>query len=295
MVFCVCLHLSSRILEYVQIKPILAIATVFLKIYGKYEDGHLHLKNGYTWIAIVYNFSVFVALYALTVFWICLHTELAPFRVAPKFLCVKGVIFFSFWQSLLISIIVSTGLIRHIGGIYGDTYMSTALQDFLICLEMPLFALAHMYAFSHLDYIPRTSGLVGRMPFLFALRDSFGTGDVVADTLATVHGTNYTYRSWEPSEDVRHHLYAFKGRSRAGLRYTDDGRTKYWINGNATAHGNEGTPLRIASQSHYLSTNNECDELADVHFPKLTQEEEILYQLSRKLPFGDYRYPCIQA
>lgn len=182
-----------------------------------------------------------------------------------------------------------------VGGIYGDTYMSTALQDFLICLEMPLFALAHMYAFSHLDYIPRTSGLVGRMPFLFALRDSFGTGDVVADTLATVHGTNYTYRSWEPSEDVRHHLYAFKGRSRAGLRYTDDGRTKYWINGNATAHGDEGTPLRIASQMHYLSTNNECDELADVHFPKLTQEEEILYQLSRKLPFGDYRYPCIQA
>ena len=25
-----------------------------------------------------------------------------------------------------------------VGGIYGDTYMSTALQDFLICLEMPL-------------------------------------------------------------------------------------------------------------------------------------------------------------
>lgn len=49
------LAIKRGILQYVQIKPILAIATVFLKIYGKYEDGHLHLKNGYTWIAIVYS------------------------------------------------------------------------------------------------------------------------------------------------------------------------------------------------------------------------------------------------
>lgn len=55
--------------------------------------------------------SVFVALYALTMFWICLNQELAPFHVGAKFICVKGVIFFSFWQGLTISILVATGLI----------------------------------------------------------------------------------------------------------------------------------------------------------------------------------------
>ena len=59
------------------------------------------------------DFSVFVALYSLTVFWICLHKELKPFRVASKFLCVKGVIFFCFWQGLLISILVSLGIVTH--------------------------------------------------------------------------------------------------------------------------------------------------------------------------------------
>lgn len=42
-------------LEYVQIKPVLAVATVLLKIYGKYQDGRLHVSNGYTWIAMLYS------------------------------------------------------------------------------------------------------------------------------------------------------------------------------------------------------------------------------------------------
>lgn len=57
------------------------------------------------------DISVFVALYALTIFWVCLKHELAPFHVGAKFVCVKGVIFFSFWQGLTISILVATGLI----------------------------------------------------------------------------------------------------------------------------------------------------------------------------------------
>ena len=105
------LSLKRGILQYVQIKPVLAVTTVLLKMYGKYEDGHLHLGNGYTWTAIIYNFSVFVALYYLTMFWICLSKELAPFRVASKFICVKGVIFFSFWQGLFISVLVAMGLV----------------------------------------------------------------------------------------------------------------------------------------------------------------------------------------
>ncbi|CCU99988.1 unnamed protein product [Malassezia sympodialis ATCC 42132] len=41
--------------EYVQIKPVLAVATVLLKMYGKYQDGRLHVSNGYTWIAMLYS------------------------------------------------------------------------------------------------------------------------------------------------------------------------------------------------------------------------------------------------
>lgn len=288
------LSLKRGILQYVQIKPVLAVVTVLLKMYGKYEDGHLHLGNGYTWTAIVYNFSVFVALYYLTVFWICLYQELAPFRVASKFICVKGVIFFSFWQGLLISILVAMGLVTHIGGVYDDTYLSTALQDILICLEMPVFAIAHIYAFSHVDYMTESPRLVGRMPFFYAVRDSFGTGDITADMLSTIYGTDYTYRSWEPSDDIRHHSYAFHRRSRAGLRYSEDGRTKYWL-GDDTRRSDEETPLIRHVPKREYQTTRDRDELSELRFPDVTEEEDYLYNISRKLPFGDYKYPCIQA
>ena len=288
------LSLKRGILQYVQIKPLLAVTTVLLKIYGKYEDGHLHLGNGYTWTAIIYNFSVFVALYYLTMFWICLSKELAPFRVASKFICVKGVIFFSFWQGLFISVLVAMGLVTHIGGVYDDAYLSTALQDILICLEMPIFAIAHIYAFSHLDYMTESPRLVGRMPFLYAVRDSFGTGDIAADMMSTMYGTEYTYRSWEPSDDIRHHSYAFYRRSRAGLRYSEDGRTKYWV-GENTHRFDEGTPLvRHAPKREYQATRG-YDELSELRFPDATEEEDHLYNISRKLPFGDYKYPCVQT
>jgi hypothetical protein len=57
------LALKRGILSYVQIKPVLAIATVFLKATGTYNDGQLKADAGYTYISIVYNFA-------------CVHTTL---------------------------------------------------------------------------------------------------------------------------------------------------------------------------------------------------------------------------
>ena len=65
-------------------------------------------------------------------------------------------------------------------------------------MEMPLFAMAHMYAFSFKDYVESPKRLAGRMPFLYAFRDSFGTGDIFSDTMSTIHGTEYSYQRYEP-------------------------------------------------------------------------------------------------
>lgn len=223
------LGLKRGILQYVQIKPILAILTVVLKSFGKYDDGKLAWDNGYTWVSVTYNFSVFLSLYCLGMFWAGLAEDLAPFRVTSKFLCIKGIIFFSFWQGFGVSILVATGLIKQIGPVRDEEFISLAVQDMLICLEMPLFALGHAYAFSPRDYIDPFSSYQSRLPALYALRDSIGMYDVISDSLTTIRGTGYGYQTFEPSEGVMHQRLGRERRVRAGLRYTQGGKAKYWL------------------------------------------------------------------
>ena len=73
-------------LEYVQIKPILAVTTVVLKALGIYNEGNFRATSGYLYVSIVYNVSIFLSLYCLAMFWVCVHDDLLPFRPMPKFL-----------------------------------------------------------------------------------------------------------------------------------------------------------------------------------------------------------------
>lgn len=48
----------------------------------------------------------------LAMFWVATHNDLQPFRPMPKFLCVKGIIFFSFWQGFMVSVLVKLGWVK---------------------------------------------------------------------------------------------------------------------------------------------------------------------------------------
>uniref|UniRef100_A0A7G3AUV0 Putative organic solute transporter ostalpha n=1 Tax=Lutzomyia longipalpis TaxID=7200 RepID=A0A7G3AUV0_LUTLO len=73
-------------------------------------------------------------------------------RPLPKFACIKAVVFFSFFQGVIIDILVYFGFISNIfGSDENDSYqdLSAKLQNFLICIEMFLAAIAHHYSFPH--------------------------------------------------------------------------------------------------------------------------------------------------
>lgn len=57
---------------------------------------------------------------------------LAGYNPVGKFLAVKSIVFATFWQSMMVSMV--PGLPE------GDT---SRWDDFIVCLEMPLFALMH--------------------------------------------------------------------------------------------------------------------------------------------------------
>ncbi|KAH9453466.1 hypothetical protein Pst134EA_033106 [Puccinia striiformis f. sp. tritici] len=223
------LNIKRGIFQYVQVKPILVIVTVIFKATKTYNDGDLKFSNGYTYVSLGYNFSVSLCLYCLGVFWMCTGADLKPFRPMPKFLCIKGVIFFSFWQGFGISILVALGLLKSTR--YPTETLSLAIQDTLICFEMPLFSILHLYAFSHRDFIEPNVAYCGRLPFVHAFRDSIlGFKDVLEDTVMTLRGTGFSYKTFEPAEGaLHHHGIVRERRVRAGLRYSAGGKQKYWL------------------------------------------------------------------
>jgi hypothetical protein len=118
------------LLEYVQLKPVLALITLILKLTGKYGDGQFEADAGYTYISIAYNFSVSLSLYCLAMFWMCTTTDLQPFRPMPKFIVVKGLIFATFWQGLAVSILVRANILRssRFPGSFDPIWRLTAFQ-----------------------------------------------------------------------------------------------------------------------------------------------------------------------
>ncbi|KAF5353742.1 hypothetical protein D9758_008638 [Tetrapyrgos nigripes] len=325
------LFLKRGILQYVQVKPVLAIATMVLKATGKYNEGNLAAGSGYLYVSIIYNVSICLSLYCLAMFWLCVNEDLKPFRPVPKFLCVKGILFFSFWQSIGISILVAAGAIKKLGPYTDSESISIGLTDTLICIEMPFFAIAHMFAFSHTDFIDRDKTFIGRMPVWHAFKDAFGSVDVVEDTKATLRGEGMDYRDFEPSEGIMHQGLGRERRIRAGLRYSAGGKRKYWlpkldapgpveqgvhnaVNKIVGGHRDDElyAPLLENQEEDVVheapDMRQRGDELEDawtsgrvreegfeLSFGDLDDEDERLFLHCKNYVFGDYNYPCIDA
>lgn len=118
-------------------------------------------------------------------------SELEPIRPLSKFLCIKMVIFASYWQGVFIGILVHLGII-HTGE--WTTYsnpkdIGAGLQDFLICIEMFIAALAHAYAFPPRDYMDMNTwhgpGFTGNLRRMFDMRDVVDDTTLVANDLVS--------------------------------------------------------------------------------------------------------------
>ncbi|KAI8087800.1 organic solute transporter Ostalpha-domain-containing protein [Gilbertella persicaria] len=276
------LFVKRGILQFVYVKPVLAIITMVLKATGNYHEGEFTLKSAYFYLTFFYNISVCLSLWCLMVFFYATKKDLTSFRPLPKFLCVKAIIFFSFWQGVVVALLVFAGIIPE------SEHISVAIQDFLVCIEMVPFAIAHAFSFSYEDYFDQTVHSA-RMPIRKAISDSLGLKDVMMDTLDTLQGSRFSYRSFEPSEGVPHMGSSRTSRIMAGLRYSNMTTKKHWL---------EPAPTSRFLNSSGRGMNDEI-QVEDDHEPLVfedpqpTDDMEALYKASRKMVFGDYNYPVI--
>lgn len=292
------LTVKRGILQYAWIKPILAISTIIMKATNTYQEGYIGVTSGYLWSGIIYNVSITLSLYALALFWVCMSQDLKPFRPMPKFLCIKGIIFASYWQGFFLSILVWLGAIPDVSARYSADNVAAAIQDAAICFEMPIFAIAHWYAFSWHDYADQTIS-DARMPVKFALRDAFGPRDLIEDAKETFYGTKYEYRYFDAEDNVIAHEQSASraARMREGMRYGRGGKGKYWLP--ERGHADAKTPLLGGnSRARTMSPGGGKSPSPHGSFrygaqsppeePELDAEEERLYSSARALEFGDW-------
>lgn len=103
-------------------------------------------------VTVILNVSVSLALYALVLFYHAFAKELAPHSPLAKFLCVKGIVFFSFWQGLVLQALAALGIIRSHHIWLEVDQIEEAIQNLLVCVEMVIFAAVQNYAFDASPY-----------------------------------------------------------------------------------------------------------------------------------------------
>lgn len=208
------LYCKFGVFQYVLLKFASSIAILILEPHNLYKEGSFSYKGGYLYICILTNLSQTWALYCFFFFYFATKNELTPIRPVGKFLSVKLLVFFTWWQSLFISILYQMQLIPHynsteaklfgndgstepsidLGGVrpvpdwniplsaedaaaldehggkafwssptdsvsagiieYSPEDVAKALQDYLICIEMFIFAIVHIFVFPHSEYSP---------------------------------------------------------------------------------------------------------------------------------------------
>lgn len=160
-------------LQYTLLTPLLALVAIILELFHQYGDGVIDWHKGYVYVMLLQNTSQLTALYCLVWLYMALKNELAPFSPMAKFLVVKSVVFFTFWQMVTIACMIKLGWITDGQGLTAggslrfflpswfrsswahhsapSIELGVFIQDALVCFEMFLAATAHKYTFGYVS------------------------------------------------------------------------------------------------------------------------------------------------
>lgn len=145
--------LKYRIWQFVVTRPICAFLKVGLQLLGIYS-------NWINWtLIIILSISMYVAMYSLVVFYHVFAKELKPYKPIPKLSCIIGIVFFCFWQGVLLHVLVIAGVIKSHHFWTDAEHVEEAIQNVMICVEMVGFSVFQQYAF----HFERYSGDVQTM------------------------------------------------------------------------------------------------------------------------------------
>ena len=130
----------------------MTIVAVVTQIFNRYCLESLNPAFSHVWVMVIEAGAVTIAMYCLIQFYIQLRHDIAQHKPLLKVLAIKLVIFLSFWQTLLISFLTSTGAVKA-NAKFQTPDIKVGIPAMLLCIEMALFSIFHLWAFSYKPYI----------------------------------------------------------------------------------------------------------------------------------------------
>ncbi|KAL4588400.1 hypothetical protein LXL04_001285 [Taraxacum kok-saghyz] len=179
-------------LQFVILKPILVAVTFVLYAQGKYHDGNFSVAQSYLYLTIIYTISYSLALYALALFYMACRDLLQPYNPVPKFIIIKSVVFLTYWQGVLVFIAAKYNFIK-------TPEEAADFQNFIICVEMLIAAVGHLYAFPYKEYAGANVG--APRGFTDSLAHALKLNDFYHDTVHQFAPTYHDYVLYNHSSD----------------------------------------------------------------------------------------------
>jgi hypothetical protein len=139
-------------MQFVLLKPLLALVPFLLESSGVAYTSHnivtenqsIDWSSPKLYIYLLLNISVAFAFYGLMTFYQATEKQLAWCDPWPKFLCIKGIVFMTFWQGIAITGMSVAGIV--------DEKSAMAAQNMLICIEMLLASVMHHLFFPYHEW-----------------------------------------------------------------------------------------------------------------------------------------------
>ena len=139
------------VFQYCFIQVFFTCVAALTEPFDLYCENSLDPAFAHIWTIGFEAVAVTIAMYCIIQFYLQLKDDIASHKPLLKVAAIKLVIFLSFWQTLLISLLTSVGVLKA-GKRLGSQDINNGLPSLLLCIEMAIFAVFHLWAFSWRPY-----------------------------------------------------------------------------------------------------------------------------------------------
>ncbi|TIA88846.1 hypothetical protein E3P99_02383 [Wallemia hederae] len=147
--------LKWGVLQYAILRPLLSIISIICEAEDVLCSSTYSVHFAEVYITAIDFVSISVALYALIIFYTITKEDLAGKKPLAKFLSIKLLVFFTFYQGFIFDQLAEHDVLKATE-YWTKTNISNGLNSLCTCIEMVIFSAFMVYAFSFREYRNRT-------------------------------------------------------------------------------------------------------------------------------------------